>query len=50
MIYIKHYIFKTRNRQEVHDILKGMDIKTYEANTFLQINNAEKGILFFRHG
>jgi len=31
----------------VHDILKDMDVKTYEGNTFLQVNNAEKGILLF---
>jgi len=54
--YIKHNIFQARaslrpnlprSRQEVHDILKDMDVKTYEGNTFLQVNNAEKGILLF---
>lgn len=56
VIYIKHNIFQARaslrpnlprSRQEVHDILKDMDVKTYEGNTFLQVNNAEKGILLF---
>lgn len=36
-----------RSIQEVHDILKNIDVKTYEGNTFLQVNNAEKGILLF---
>ncbi|KAF0755375.1 Uncharacterized protein FWK35_00019515 [Aphis craccivora] len=52
--YIKHNIFQAqaslgpnlpRSRQEVHDILEDMDVKT--DNTFLQVNNAEKGILLF---
>jgi len=54
--YIKHNIFQARaslrpnlprSSQEVHDILKDMDVKTYEGNIFLQVNNAEKGILLF---
>ena len=35
-----------KNRQEVHDILQTMDIKTYDGKQFLQTNDAEKGVLF----
>lgn len=54
--YIKHNMLQARasvrpklpkNRQEVHDILQTMDIKTYDGKQFLQTNDAEKGVLFF---
>jgi len=54
--YIKHNIFQAqaslrpnfpRSRQEICNILKDMNVKTYESNTFLQVNNAEKEILLF---
>jgi hypothetical protein len=54
--YTKHNIFQAQaslrwhlsgNRQEVHDILKYLYVKMYEGNTFLQVNNAEKGIVLF---
>lgn len=35
------------SRQKVHDILQTSDIKTYDGKHFLQLNNAEKEILYF---
>lgn len=35
------------DRQEVHDILQIVDIKTYDDKQFLQTNDAKKGVLLF---
>ncbi|KAE9542452.1 hypothetical protein AGLY_003313 [Aphis glycines] len=54
--YIKHNMLQARasvrpklpkNRQEEHDILQTMDVKTFDGKQFLQTNDVEKGVLLF---